>query len=123
MPEPPLILAVDRNRRNLELLTQFLTREGYQVQGVASAEELDQVLAASTQIDLALIDLAGFDRSIWERCEQLRRREIPFLILSPRQSLALQQESLAHGARGVLVKPLAVRELLGIMQSLLEESV
>jgi hypothetical protein len=42
-------------------------------------------------IGLALIDIAGFERSIWERCEGLRAKQIPFLVLSPEQSTGLQQ--------------------------------
>jgi len=65
------------------------------------------------------VDIAGFDRSIWERCERLRAADIPFIIISPRQSAAIQEAVLAHGARGVLVKPLAVKELLALVLSLL----
>jgi DNA-binding response OmpR family regulator len=115
------ILVVDHNRRNLELLSQFLGREGYQVLAVTTLDEFDQTLAASDNIGLVLVDIAGFDRSIWERCEGLRVKRIPFLVLSPRQSTALQQTSFSHGARGLLVKPLVVKELLGIIRSLLEE--
>lgn len=117
----PLILAVDRNRRNLDLLSQFLGREGYETIAAASLEEFDQVLDERAGINLALIDIAGFDRSVWERCERLRAKEIPFIIISPRQSAALQQASLAHGARGVLLKPLAVKELLGLIRGFVEE--
>jgi DNA-binding response OmpR family regulator len=115
------ILAVDRNHRNLELLSQFLGREGYQTRPAATLEEFDQALAEVNSIGLALVDIAGFDRTIWERCEGLRHHKIPFLVLSPRQSAAIQQASLTHGARGVLIKPLVVRELLGLIRSLLEE--
>jgi DNA-binding response OmpR family regulator len=117
----PMILAVDRNHRNLELLSQFLGREGYQIRTAATLEEFDQVLAEATGIMLALVDITGFDRTIWERCEGLRHHKIPFLVLSPRQSAAIQQTSLSHGARGVLIKPLIVKELLGLIRSLLEE--
>jgi DNA-binding response OmpR family regulator len=116
-----VILAVDRNHRNLELLSQFLEREGYQTRPAATLEEFDQALAEANGIGLALVDIAGFDRAIWERCEELRHHKIPFLVLSPRQSAAIQQASLTHGARGVLIKPLVVRELLGLIRSLLEE--
>ncbi len=121
MKSKTLILAVDRNRRNLELLTQFLGREGYRTLTATTVEEFDAALTHSPVIGLVLVDIAGFDRSIWERCEKLRLRKIPFLVLSPKQSAAIQQQSLTHGARGVLVKPLVFKELLGIMRSLLEE--
>jgi len=116
-----MILAVDRNHRNLELLSQFLGREGYQTRPAATLEEFDQALAEANGIGLALVDIAGFDRAIWERCEGLRRHKIPFLVLSPKQSAAIQHASLTHGASGVLIKPLVVRELLGLIRSLLVE--
>jgi CheY-like chemotaxis protein len=121
MNAPSVILAVDRNPRNLELLSQFLGNEGFTTRRAATIEEFDAALDESAPVGLALVDIAGFDRSIWERCERLRDRDIPLLVLSPRHSAALQQESLAHGARGVLVKPLAMRELLGLIRSLLDE--
>jgi DNA-binding response OmpR family regulator len=116
-----MILAVDHNHRNLELLGQFLGHEGFRIRPAATLEEFDQALAEANSIGLALVDIAGFDRTIWERCEGLRHHKIPFLVLSPRQSAAIQQASLTHGARGVLIKPLVVRELLGLIRSLLEE--
>ena len=116
-----VILAVDGNHRNLELLSQFLGREGYQMRSAATLEEFDQVLADADSIGVALVDIAGFDQSIWERCEGLRHHKIPFLVLSPKHSVALQQVSLTYGARGVLIKPLIGKELLGLIRSLLEE--
>lgn len=121
MKATSMILAVDRNHRNLELLSQFLGREGYQTRPAATLEEFDQALAEANGLGLALVDIAGFDREIWERCEGLRHHKIPFLVISPKQSAAIQQASLTHGARGVLIKPLVVRELLGLIGSLLEE--
>jgi DNA-binding response OmpR family regulator len=121
MKATSVILAVDRNHRNLELLSQFLGREGYQTHTASTLEEFDQVLGGDDNIGLALVDIVGFDHGIWERCEGLRHHRIPFLVLSPKQSAAIQQESLTHGARGVLIKPLVVKELLGLIHSLLEE--
>ena len=118
--QPP-ILAVDRNQRNLELLAQFLGQAGYQVFAARDASEAGRVLDEHAEIGLALINLAGFDRSIWDLCEQVRTKGLPLLVISPKQSVAIEMESLAHGARGVLTKPLVVRELLALIQRLLEE--
>jgi DNA-binding response OmpR family regulator len=122
MKATPVILAVDHNRRNLELLSQFLGREGYQTHTVTGLEEFDRALAEPDEIALALVDIAGFDRSIWERCEALRHHKIPFVVLSPRQSAAIQQAGLTHGAHGVLVKPLTVKDLLSLICGLLQGS-
>ena len=69
---------------------------------------------------MALLDVAGFDRDLWERGARLRQERVPFLLLSPRPNLLLEQESRAQGGRGVLVKPLAVQQLLGAVRGLLE---
>ena len=117
----PAILAVDSNRRDLELLTQALEREGYQARSATSLEELDQVIKGADKISLALIDLSGFDQSIWERCDELRKAKIPFLVISSQRSSLVQQESIRHGASGVLTKPLGVKELVECVRALLGE--
>ena len=122
MSAAPVILAVDRNPHNLEVLAQFLGREGFTTRGVTTLEEFDAVLNEPAPVSLALVDIAGFDHQIWARCERLRDRDIPLLVLSARHSLAIHRESLAHGARGVLVKPLATRELLGLIRGLMNET-
>ncbi len=116
-----IILAVDRNQRNLELLAQFFNKEGYQTIAADSLEEVARAIDEPARIGMALVDISGFDRRIWDCCEQLRSHQIPFLILSPKQSAAIQHESFSHGARSILVKPLIVRDLLSIVHSLLGE--
>jgi len=116
-----IILAVDRNQRNLELLAQFLNKEGYQVMTASSFEEVARAIDLPDRIGIALVDISGFDRRIWDCCEQLRSHPIPFLILSPKQSAVIQQESLYRGACSILIKPLAVRQLLSLVHSLLGE--
>ena len=118
MLDKPLILVVDRTQRNLELLVQFLSKNGYQTLTGANLEEFDQILAEPQKIALALVDIGGFDRRIWQRCERLLEKQIPFFVLAHSQSATIQQESFVHGARGVLIKPLAVRALLGIIRGL-----
>jgi DNA-binding response OmpR family regulator len=113
------VLAVDRNRHNLELLEELLGGASYRVKPVGSLEEFDEALANNEPVNIGLIDLVGFDDRIWERCELLRNRGIPFLILSSRPSPVLQYESLNHGAQGVLIKPLTIRQLLGLIHALL----
>jgi len=115
------ILLVNRNQRNLELLAEYLEKEGYAISTASSLEEFDQILAGENDVAMALVDLTGFDQGIWERCEKLRSGKKPFLVVSPKMSAAIQQASLAHGARGVMVKPLVVKELLGLIKGMLEE--
>lgn len=119
------ILTLDRNQRNLDLLSQFLVKAGYKTLPVVSLPELDQFLNSydpSTEIvSLALVDISGFGGQIWQYCAQLHTNNIPLLIISPKQSAALQQESLTHGAHGMLVKPLVVKDLLKIVATLVNK--
>ncbi|MFN8467558.1 MAG: response regulator [Caldilineaceae bacterium] len=117
----PSILVVDRSQRNLELLAQFLSQAGYQVLAEYDLDESSRVLDAHAEIGLALINLSGFDRRIWDLCEQVRTKGMPLLVISPKQSVAIELESRAHGAQGVLTKPLVVRELLALIHRLLED--
>lgn len=121
MGERPTILALDRNRRNLALLERFLDREGLGIRAVTSIEELDQAIEQVDAFSAALLDLAGFDRSIWQRCERLQEAGIPFLVISPRQSMQLYQAGLSRGAKAVLTKPLGVEDLLALIRSLLDD--
>jgi len=115
------ILSVDGNRANLELLSQQLVKEGYETLNAASLEELDKSIQEKKDITLALIDPSGFDQSIWERCEELRKAKIPFIVISPQRSPLVQQDSMKHGASGLLVKPLGIKELLEYIHTLLGE--
>lgn len=116
---PRTILLVSHLPRNLQLLSDLLTKEGYVILTAASYEEFDHVLNGTQAIAGGLVDIAGFDGQIWARCEHLRAIGIPFLIFSPRQSTAIQQSSLSHGAKGVMVKPLIMKELIAVIQTIL----
>ncbi|MEM7553455.1 MAG: response regulator [Cyanobacteria bacterium P01_A01_bin.84] len=117
----PVILTVSSNLRNLELLKQFLGREGYEVITASFLEEFDRAISQSNQIKLGLIDVAGFDRRIWEWCKQLRNQQISFLIISPHQNTLIQRQSLACGAINILVKPLVMKQLSALIKSFIED--
>jgi len=119
--EKPVILTVNKNRRNLDLLAQFLGKAGYAAAPASDLEAFTQTLDEREDIRLALVDITGFDRHIWQPCETLRQQGIPLLIISPKMSSAIQQEGIRRGAKGVLSKPLATSELLGLIRQLLND--
>lgn len=116
MPHSRKILIVENNRRNLELITGFLHSDGYEVISAATMEELDGLLKTPEIIGLALIDLMGYDHSIWERSEILRTKGIPFVLISPRKT-----STPGHGERTVLLKPLVVKEMLSLVDTIFKE--
>ena len=116
------ILAVDRNRRNLALLAEFLDREGHSLQSASTLEEFDNVLSRERPIGLALVDIAGFDPYIWECCKHLNRNDVPWFLLAPEsRQIVFRMEAVQHGARSILVKPLNTGALMELVKSVLEE--
>jgi DNA-binding response OmpR family regulator len=120
MKKQLLILTVDTNRRNLELLNKFLGNEGYRTVSASTIEELERILNESSDLQLVLLDISGFNNHIWQHCEQIKNRQIPFLVISPRQNTAIQQASIVCGANGMLIKPLAIRQFLNLIKGLLQ---
>jgi len=116
-----MVLIVGSERANLKLLSQQLMKEGYDTLSAVSLEELDQAIQGRKEIVLSLIDLSSFDQRIWERCEELRKAKIPFIIISPQRSPTVQRDSMKHGASGLLVKPLSIKELMEYIHTLLGE--
>jgi len=114
-----IILSVDSNQTNLELLSQQLLKEGYEVLTSSSLEELDEVIQSKKDVALSLINLSGFDQRIWERCSELRKTKTPFIIISPQRSPGIQRDSMKHGASGLLIKPIGTKELMEYIHTLL----
>lgn len=119
MAGKPLILVVGSNRANLTLLSQQLKQEGYEPVPAASLEELDRAVRKPDGLALSLIDLSGFDQRIWNRCEELRKARVPFIMISPQRSPTVQRDSMKHGASGLLVKPVGIRALMEYIHTLL----
>ena len=115
----PLILALNHNRRNLELLVEHLGKHGYKTITTYILDEYAALLEEYETIHAALIDITGFDTRIWQCCEQLQIRNIPFIVISHQQSSELFQTCLHHGARNLMVKPLVLKELLKVLEGLL----
>lgn len=96
-----------------------MVQQGYQTFCVTTLSEFECTLNELSDIKLVLLDIANFNSSIWECCKQLQNQQIPFLIILPKQSGAIQNQSFAHGARSMLIKPLVIQQLLGLIKTLL----
>jgi DNA-binding response OmpR family regulator len=119
MSASSLILTIDHNQRNLELLSQFLSKEGYRTLAISTLEDFEKILGDTEKFGLALIDISGFGRGIWALCEKLTDQGVPLLVISPQQLPEIQQESLAHGAQGVMYKPLVVKQLVNVIKTMM----
>lgn len=82
---------------------------------------MDEIIKTETNIILALIDITGFNSSIWAKCEYLSDKNIPSLIITSKHNAFITKESISHGASGVLVKPLIMHELLQLIKKLIDK--
>jgi CheY-like chemotaxis protein len=114
-----LILIVDNNRIDLEKLARQLGEEGYLTVGASSLEEMESAIKEKENFRLALLDITGFDQGIWERCDMLNEIRIPYIIVTPHRSPGIQRDAMKHGASGLLVKPLSIKELIEHIHSVL----
>ena len=118
MTSPRAILVVNRTPGSAALLVNFLNQGGCQAACAGSLEEIDQAIDDDHDYGLALLDVSGFDTRIWDRCSRLLENGIPFLLISSPSTQVAAEKGLRHGARGILKKPLVVKELAHLIDSL-----
>jgi DNA-binding response OmpR family regulator len=117
--EKEVILTTVTDRTQLELLTEQLGKEGYEVVSAVSLPELVAKIKTESKITLAVVDVSTFDQSVWENLEELNRNGIPFIIISPGRSPSIQRDSLKHGARGLFTRGIQFKDLLEHIHTLL----
>ena len=113
------IVMVDHNSRNRALLSDLLAARGYTPLSVGDLSDLQQLLERDQVIDLALVDVSGFGREVWDSIGELGRLGIPFFVVSHRWTPNVQQACLARGGLAVLVKPLVPNDLMQLIQNAL----
>ena len=108
----PVILIVNADRNEMEMLAEELQEEGFDIVGVVTSDELDHALRGKKKYALSVVDISGFDESIWQHCERMHELKIPFIMIAPQRSPTMQRDSMKHGACGLLVKPIAIKEIV-----------
>jgi PAS domain S-box-containing protein len=127
-PEPPTtltVLYIEDNLSNLQLVERVLNRRPGVRLISAMRPQLGLDLAAEHDPDLILLDLHLPDMPGQEVLRRLRAQartaNVPVVILSADARPALINELLAQGVRAFLTKPLDVRELLELLDSVTAE--
>ena len=125
MDGKPAVLLVDHNASNVQLLSSFLTENGYPTHAVSSMEDLDEVvhsLQRRANVALALVDLTGFAAAIWERCRHIAEAGVAVVVVAHARSVRaadrLYRQSRMSGATHTLTKPLRKEQLLTLVRIL-----
>jgi DNA-binding response OmpR family regulator len=115
------ILLVDDDPGVRRSLTEVLITEGYSVFPAHDGQQALE-LAATTQVDLVLLDLNMPVKNGWDTFERLTTHNplLPIIIITARPNQLFT--ALGAGVGALLEKPLDIPKLLQTLNSLLEES-
>ena len=108
----PVILIINADRNEMEMLTKELQEDGFDIVGAVTSDELDNALHRKKNYALSIIDVSGLNETIWQSFERMQELKIPFIVITPQRSPTTQRDSMKHGACGLLVKPIAMKELV-----------
>lgn len=118
----PHILVVDDDRRLRDLLTRFLSENGYRVTAAASAAEARSI-AESFVFDALVLDVMMPGESGFDYARSIRQSsQVPILMLTARADTSDRVTGLEIGADDYLPKPFEPRELLLRLGNILKRS-
>jgi two-component system, OmpR family, phosphate regulon response regulator OmpR len=109
--DAPHLLVVDDDRRIRDLLSRFLTGEGYRVSTADNAADARAKLAG-LRFDLLILDVMMPGESGFDFARALRgKSSVPILMLTARDAAESRIKGLEMGADDYLSKPFEPREL------------
>src|ERR1700754_963048 len=120
--DAPHVLLVDDDRRIRDLLSRFLSSEGYRVTTAASASDAREKLLG-LHFDLLILDVmmpgeTGFDLARFIR----QSYTVPIIMLAARSEEEPPHRGLQIGANNYVRKPFEPRELVLRMVNVLKRS-
>jgi len=109
------VLVVDDNPRNLKVLCELLTAEGYRARPAISGDVAIKIVRV-TLIDLILLDIRMPDMDGYEVCRRLKSEpktaEIPIIFISAMDSVEDKVQAFDHGGVDYITKLFQVKEVL-----------
>ncbi len=109
------ILVVDDTPVNIDLLSDTLILEGYEMRGLIDSTKALEI-ARSMQPDLILLDIMMPELNGYQVCEQLKAdpltQNIPIIFLSSKNNIGEKVKGFNLGAVDYITKPFQIEEVL-----------
>ena len=122
MTDAPHVLIVDDDAKIRQMLTRYLTEEGFRVSSAESGAAMRNCLARE-RIDLALLDLALPGEDGLQLAREIRAQpgssSIGIIMLTGRSDMVDMVVGLEVGADDYIAKPFHLREVLARIKSVL----
>jgi|TARA_R110000868_G_scaffold160780_2_gene390558 two-component system, OmpR family, phosphate regulon response regulator OmpR len=120
--DQPHILVVDDDSRLRDLLTRFLSENGFRITAAGDAADARRKLAA-IDYDLIVLDVMMPGETGFELTRSMRQtRDLPILLLTAMGEMENRIEGLETGADDYLTKPFEPRELLLRIRTILRRT-
>jgi CheY-like chemotaxis protein len=114
------VLLVDDDARNIFALSSVLERRGMRVKTATTGNEAIQLIEATSDLALVLVDIMMPEMDGYQTIEQIRRnpafRRLPIIALTAKAMKGDREKCLEAGASDYLAKPVNTAQLLSALR-------
>ena len=117
------VLMVDDESRMRKLVSDFLTRKGYQVIEAGDGEEAIDKFYEDKNISLVILDVMMPKMNGWDTCRQIRKNSnVPIIMLTAKSDEASELNGFDCGADEYISKPFSTKILTARVDALIRRS-
>ena len=117
------VLMVDDESRMRKLVSDFLTRKGYQVIEAGDGEEAIDKFYEDKNISLVILDVMMPKMNGWDICRQIRKNSnVPIIMLTAKSDEASELNGFDCGADEYISKPFSPKILTARVDALIRRS-
>ena len=117
------VLMVDDESRMRMLVSDFLTRKGYQVIEAGDGEEAIDKFYEDKNISLVILDVMMPKMNGWDTCRQIRKNSnVPIIMLTAKSDEASELNGFDCGADEYISKPFSPKILTARVDALIRRS-
>ena len=117
------VLMVDDESRMRKLVSDFLTRKGYQVIEAGDGEEAIDKVYEDKNISLVILDVMMPKMNGWDTCRQIRKNSnVPIIMLTAKSDEASELNGFDCGADEYISKPFSPKILTARVDALIRRS-
>lgn len=117
------VLMVDDESRMRKLVSDFLTRKGYQVIEAGDGEEAIDKFYEDKNISLVILDVMMPKMNGWDTCRQIRKNSnVPIIMLTAKSDEASELNGFDCGADEYISKPFSPKILTARVDALIRRA-
>ena len=117
------VLMVDDESRMRKLVSDFLTRKGYQVIEAGDGEEAIDKFYEDKNISLVILDVMMPKMNGWDVCREIRKNsKVPIIMLTAKSDESSELNGFECGADEYIAKPFSPKILTARVDALIRRS-